>query len=173
MVRQFSSQSLERALRMCQVVLAIALVMMVVKLARPIESDGNSVSEVPAPDDAQFIDGSSDHESLKPLAWYEPLWTRDLRQPPIPPIEKPKPVATPKPVPMPTLPRLMGTFVEGETAWAHLLSPQVGVRVLQLNERIEDFEISAIEPGRVQLTWRDQTRWIEIKRPTNAIAQRP
>ncbi|HNO77029.1 MAG TPA: hypothetical protein PKN33_03130 [Phycisphaerae bacterium] len=74
---------------------------------------------------------------------------------------------------MPPLPKLMGTFVEGDNAWAHLMSREVGVRVLQLHAGIDEFTISAIEPGRVELSWRDQTRWLEIERPKNAIAQRP
>ncbi len=171
MVKPSTIKFILKMLRLAQVALLVGIAWTVVSTVRPNPVEVHDTAAEMIAEADEVIPNDVEQSTLKPLKWYEPLWNRDLRQPPIPPVTTPKPAATPKPIPMPRLPRLMGTFVEGDTAWAHLLSAEVGVRVLQLHQLIDDFKISAIEPGRVQLTWREQTRWLEIERPKSVIAQ--
>jgi len=100
---------------------------------------------------------------LKPVDWYAPIWQRDLRQPPIPP-KLDKKANTPQ-APPPSLPRLLGTFVEPDTCWAHFLTSDGRMRVCKVNETIGTFRVVAVEPGRAQLALGADLHWVDVPRP--------
>lgn len=92
------------------------------------------------------------------LAWYAPLWERDLKQPPIPPVAPP-PVAPSAPI---QLPILLATLVESQGRYAHFQGRSGLAEMKGLNETIDRFKVRAIEPGRVQLEGDSGLVWVQI-----------
>lgn len=95
------------------------------------------------------------------LAWYAPLWQRDLRQPPIPPVQD----GAPKPAPSRPMPSVLATFVDHDRPLAHLIGQAGKPELLSLNDTLDGFTLVAIEPGRVQLESGSERRWVEMPKP--------
>lgn len=112
-------------------------------------------------------------DDLPPLEWYQPLWTRDLRQPPIERVASATPAPTPAPKPPPRLPCLQGTFVEGNRAWAHLITPDGSRCVLKMSESLEGYVLVAVEPRRAELQYGNRSYWIEMPREDSIIQETP
>lgn len=113
-------------------------------------------------DNESMVSSKSEHE----LAWYSPLWTRNLKEPPIP---KEIPQSAPTPEPPRNLPVLLATLVESEGRYAHFASPSGNPRLRSVDELIDDYRVLAIEPGRVQLQRSNKLVWVEI--PKTASGQ--
>jgi hypothetical protein len=94
------------------------------------------------------------------LAWYAPLWQRDLKQPPIPRAVEEQPAAR-EPDPGP-LPALVATLIEPNARFAHLRDQSGKAQLKGLGDAIDRFRIKAIEPGRVQLQDGDRLVWVQI-----------
>lgn len=92
------------------------------------------------------------------LAWYAPLWERDLKQPPIPPAAPPQ-AAPSAPI---QLPVLLATLVEPQGRYAHFQGRSGAAEMKGLNETIDRFKVRAIEPGRVQLESDAGLVWVQI-----------
>lgn len=95
------------------------------------------------------------------LAWYAPLWQRDLKQPPIPrkaakPTERPRESGP--------LPRLLATLVEPHARYAHLVDRSGKMQLKGIDEVIHQYRVRAIEPGRVQLQDGERLVWVEIQK---------
>lgn len=112
--------------------------------------------ELPAPTTSQ-----QPAPVVRELAWYAPLWERDLAQPPIPPSAPPP---TPPPPEGPK-PALIATFVEANRGYAHLIGLDGQPRLLGLNDSIDGFLLAHVEPGRARLTRGDQEVWVEMPKP--------
>jgi hypothetical protein len=93
------------------------------------------------------------------LAWYAPLWERDLKQSPIPPVLEPQKATPVESVPLPIL---LATLVEPHGRYAHFQSRSGKPEMKGLHETIDRFRIQAIEPGRVQLQDHDALVWVAI-----------
>jgi hypothetical protein len=93
------------------------------------------------------------------LAWYAPLWERDLRQPPIPPVADPRKEPPVESIPLPIL---LATLVEPQGRYAHFQGRSGKPEMKGLHETIDRFRIQAIEPGRVQLQDQDALVWVAI-----------
>lgn len=102
---------------------------------------------------------------VRELAWYAPLWERDLAQPPIP---LPAPAPTPPPPEGPK-PALIATFVEANRGYAHLIGRDGQPRLLGLNDQIDGFLLAEVEPGRALLTRGDQEVWVEMPKPRGEV----
>lgn len=98
-------------------------------------------------------------EAGRELAWYAPLWERDLRQPPIPPAPVPEPTA---PVVPSEAPRLVATFVDERQRFAHLIDRDGKLLFKEINDEVAGYRVAAIEPGRVELEAGTRTMWIEV-----------
>jgi hypothetical protein len=98
-------------------------------------------------------------ETRRELAWYAPLWERDLRQPPIPPAPAPEPT---QPVTPSEAPRLVATFVDERSRFAHLMDRDGKLLFKEINDEIGGYRVAAIEPGRVELATGTRTLWIEV-----------
>ncbi len=93
------------------------------------------------------------------LAWYAPLWERDLAQPMVdPPFQQP----AQQPQPTSPLPHLVATLVDAEFRYAHLADRQGAVRLLEQDETIDGYRVTAIETDRVQLQRGDALVWVEV-----------
>lgn len=95
------------------------------------------------------------------LAWYAPLWERDLKQPPVPPAEDVKPA----PAPARSAPSVLATFVQREQSYAHLVGHAGKAEMLTVDDALDDYRVVAIEPGRVQLERGGQRFWVEMPKP--------
>lgn len=95
------------------------------------------------------------------LAWYAPLWERDLKQPPFPPMEEAKPAPTPT---RPT-PSVLATFVQREESYAHLIGQAGKAHLLAVDDSLDGYRLVAIEPGRVQLELGGDRFWVEMPQP--------
>ncbi len=95
------------------------------------------------------------------LAWYAPLWERDLKQPPVPPAEDVKPA----PTPTRSAPSVLATFVQNEQSYAHLVGQAGKAEMLTVDDALDGYRLVAIEPGRVQLERGGQRFWVEMPRP--------
>ena len=87
-----------------------------------------------------------------PLAWYAPIWQRDLRQSPVDPAPKatpPKPKRKPKPEPVRVT--LLGTIVERDQRYGVFRNEQGHIVVKRLQEEIDQFTIVRIDRGRAEL----------------------
>ncbi len=91
------------------------------------------------------------------LAWYAPIWERDLKQPlvPPPPDQAPPPETTDAPV-------LLATLVDAQGRFAHFAGPGGRPELRGLDEGIGGFVVRSIEPGRVQLAQGDRLVWVEL-----------
>lgn len=99
-------------------------------------------------------------KTTRDLAWYAPLWERDLKQPPVPSVvADPEPESRREPGPVPTL---LATLVESQARYAHLIGRSGKVQLKGIDETIDQFRVQAIEPGRVQLQDGSGVLWIEI-----------
>lgn len=96
------------------------------------------------------------------LAWYSPLWTRNLKESPIPEIGA---TASTTPEPPRNLPVLLATLVEPQGCFAHFASANGVPRLRGLQESIDNYVVKDIQPGRVQLQVGDATVWVELPRP--------
>ncbi len=157
MVSQRRIQALRTGLKLLRGLLLIALPIMVAGIWLT----------VPQPPDlsAPILEGAhreTPEQTARDLAWYAPLWERDLKQPPIPP-----PVSEPQERSVDTgpLPTLLATLIEPEGRYAHFAGPSGRARLKSVDETIDRFRVRAIEPGRVQLEDNGQIIWVEIPRP--------
>ncbi len=115
---------------------------------------GDTVETTPTVANAQ-----TSHE----LAWYAPLWQRDLKQPPVPPVvtvktKKPEPPKGP-------VPTLEATLVDSQGRFAHLRDRSGRLRLRGIGDSIDRFVVRAIEPGRVQLEREDRLVWVDLPHP--------
>lgn len=99
---------------------------------------------------------------LLDLEAYRPLWQRDLRQPPIPP--EPKPAELPQRPPPPELPRLVGTFIDAETAYGNFETRDGRLRVRSVEDEVAGYRVVAIEQRRAKLVLGAKEYWIELPR---------
>ena len=75
------------------------------------------------------------------LAWYAPLWERDLAQPMVdPPLQQP----TQQPQPTSPLPHLVATLVDAEFRYAHLADRKGALRLLECDETTDGYGVTAI-----------------------------
>ena len=96
-----------------------------------------------------------------PLAWYAPLWQRDLRQPPVPPAaRKPTRRRTPKPEPLRLT--LLGTVIELDARYAVFRNGQGRMVVKRIRERIDEFTIARIDRGLAELTRGPRTVIVKV-----------
>ena len=87
-----------------------------------------------------------------PLAWYAPIWQRDLRQPPVDPAPKAAPPKRkPKPKPEPVRVTLLGTIVERDQRYGVFRNEQGHIVVKRLRDEIDRFTIARIDRGRAEL----------------------
>ncbi len=148
---------LNSALRLVQLgLLGVVIVSVYRALARP-------APQVPKPVSTRAAEPAvTDVPDSRPLAGYAPIWQRDLRQPPIPPVVQAD--APPPETPPPPLPRLLGTFVEPQERWAYFLTLDGHTRTYQTDESVNGYRIVAIEPGRAQLAAAGQVHWVTLPR---------
>lgn len=150
-----------------RIVVARKVIRLVLVVALPISLVlvmAGKVADVPSPAPTRISAGSTfsppktDHE----LAWYAPLWKRDLKQPPIP---RKVVESTKEAVPSGPLPTLLATFVEPSARYAHLIGHDGKAEMKKINDSIDRFVVLAIEPGRVQLQSGDGVVWVEMPEP--------
>ena len=154
----------DRQLRLLEVTLKCVRVLLV--LALPTTAAALAWTTPTAPDLAapevqssvEEVEENREHA----LAWYAPLWERDLKQPPIPPAAPTEPEAAP--ASSGPVPRLLATLVEPAGSCAHLIGRQGAVELKAVGDLIDGFRVTAIEPGRVQLDDGKRTIWIEVPR---------
>lgn len=115
-------------------------------------------SPTPAMDVPTPIVSETVAEVAHDLAWYAPLWERDLKQPPIPPVVQ-RPTTPSTPV---QLPVLLATLVEPHGRYAHFQGRTGAAEMKGLDETIDRFKVRAIEPGRVQLEGDSGLVWVQI-----------
>ncbi len=113
--------------------------------------------------DAPMIERSTEPigaQETHALAWYAPLWERDLKQPPIPPLEpkkEPNPAESAGPVPT-----LLATCVNSGESYAHLVDRRGRVVFKTVDESVDHFRLVEIEPGRVRLVDGARDVWLEM-----------
>ncbi|MCC7291865.1 MAG: hypothetical protein IT449_07380 [Phycisphaerales bacterium] len=95
------------------------------------------------------------------LAWYAPLWERDLKQPPVPVVEEAKPA----PARARSAPSVLATFVHSDASYAHLIGQAGKAELLVVDDSLDGYRLVAIEPGRVQLERGHERFWIEMPKP--------
>lgn len=83
------------------------------------------------------------------LSWYAPLWQRDLKQLPVP--QKKADQSTPRNVASPPVPQLLATFVDARASYAHFKDHNGQVQLRGIDEVIDRYRVSSIEPGKVRL----------------------
>lgn len=93
------------------------------------------------------------------LAWYTPLWERDLKQPPVPP-QAPPAAAMPES----GLPTLLATCVSPQAHLVHFIDSGGKIRMRSAGQRIEGYVILTIEAGRVELQRGEQRVWLDVPR---------
>jgi hypothetical protein len=129
-------------------------------------SDTVEVSQVPNletdPANAQ-VPPATPENMIYGLSFYQPLWQRDLRQPPIPP-SPPAPLEAPPPPPPLELPRLVGTFVEAGAAYGHFEMRDGRTRIQSLDSKLEGYDVAAIQDGKAKLTHGSNEYWLEVPR---------
>lgn len=154
----------DRQLKLLQIALKCARALLV--LALPATALALAWAAPPAPDltapEVEKPVEEARENAPRDLAWYAPLWERDLKQPPIPPATpaEPEEPATPSG----PIPQLLATLVEPAGNYAHLVGRQGTVELKAVGDHIDGFRITAIEPGRVQLEDGERTVWIEVPR---------
>lgn len=90
------------------------------------------------------------------LADLAPLWERDLNQQLFERPSRPEPKVQPAPPPKPVaLPQLLATFVERDRRWGLFVTLEGKARVHPAGQRVDGFQIVAIEQGSARLR-RDQ-----------------
>ena len=153
------SSVIRAVLLVLRALLALALpataLAMVATYPRPPVTDARAADQTGEP--------AGEEEPNRALSWYSPLWERDLKQPPIPPvIQQAKPQA---PQPTGPAPVLIATFVEDGRQYTQLASPNGTTHMLEVGEEIDGLRVSRIEPGRVQLEDGSRRFWIELPQP--------
>lgn len=93
------------------------------------------------------------------LAWYAPIWERDLKQIPIPQPEPQVIESRPNPGPLPSL---LATLVQPSGSYAHFAGPDGRAELKGLNEGVGACVLRRIEPFRVELTCGERSVWIEL-----------
>ena len=153
---------LRRSLTLLRAMLvaAIPLWLMICLFRSPSISRTNDLSALVSPSASGVSSPSSEHD----LAWYSPLWTRNLKEPPLPK-DVPQPAVTPEPPK--NLPVLLATLVETQGRYAHFASPSGPPRLRGVDEVIDDYRVLEIEPGRVKLQRSNQLVWVEIPKSMN------
>ena len=99
----------------------------------------------------------------KPLSWYAPVWTRDLRQPPFEPrpikeVVKPKKPAPPAP---PSV-RLLGTVVEANKRFGLFVDSKNKLLVCRPNDTIDGYMVMAIERGKAEIKNQQRSAWLKM-----------
>lgn len=165
MVASFRSSSIDAALRVGQVVLVLAVCAVGYRaVTRP------AIPAATPPETVTASVASATVAESRPLEWYSVTWQRDLRQPPIPPnVETTE--ADRQALP-PSLPRLLGTFIEADQCWAHFVRPDGRTRVCRVEATIGEFRVVAVETGRAQLAYGEERYWVEVPRP-DTLGVRP
>ena len=155
MVTSRQIRFLSRALVVVQVACLAAIPAVLWKLVRvaPLAVDAS----LPAPGAAEDVPAGIEKHAL---AWYAPLWERDLKQPPIPPAPASVTPAAPR-----AAPSVLATFVSREQPYAHLIGQAGKAELLTLDDVLDGFRLVAIEPGRVQLESGRERVWIEMPKP--------
>lgn len=113
--------------------------------------NAESVANNPAPDATTL--------PKTELAWYAPLWQRDLAQPMVDP---PAEVTTQPSRPTGPVPRLVATLIDSDSRYAHLSGQRGDVQLLEQNSVIDGYRIAAIESDRVQLQRGESAIWVEV-----------
>lgn len=157
MVRLVSMSALCRALLVARFLLLAAIAATIVLIfamrGEPIDSELQQDSREPVSN--QPVEKTE----LPPLAWFAPIWQRDLHQDLFP--QKPQPVpvqakpASPPPV-------LLATMVEPHHRLAHFAGRDGRLQLLGIDDVVADYRIVAIEPGRVQLISGAASLWVEV-----------
>ena len=137
-----------RGLLMSAIPIPIVLVWLYIPQAPTLEAAPTQASPVPP----------SEPES-ESLADYAPLWQRDLKQPPVP---RPKGEQPAGPPPSAPLPRLVATFIETGRGYAHLIDNFGHGRFTAVGDKVDEFQVMAIEQSRVQLQSGDRIEWISL-----------
>ncbi len=110
-------------------------------------------------DTTPFASQPNTEPAARDLAWYAPLWQRDLKQPPIPPaprrVSKPSKERDPLPV-------LLATLVQNDSCFAHFRNRRGEAQLRAVSELIDTYEVLAIEAGRVQLRRGEDLVWVEL-----------
>lgn len=98
-----------------------------------------------------------------PLAWYAPIWQRDLRQPPVDPAPKAAPRKRKRmPKPEPVRVTLLGTIVERDQRFGVFRNEQGVIVVKRLQDEIDQFTIARIDRGRAELVRGSRTVRITV-----------
>ena len=157
MVARRKVQLITTGLLLARAALIIALPVLAIRLWPTVPDPS-----LGAPSDAPAIAPSTGHvQTNHDLAWYAPLWERDLKQPPIPPTTAPSAQPEVADGPVPTL---LATCVEQNARYAHLRFTDGRVRMTRVGDSVGRFRIAAIEQGRVRLIDGESGLWIEIPR---------
>ena len=140
-------------LKMLRVFLIAAIPLTAVSFLLHRPPPPNLTVEIEAPK----VESASSVAVSHDLAWYAPLWERDLKQPAI---------SKQGPAPAPTVegpvPTLLATLVEPDGRFAHLVGRSGNPQMKTIDESIDQFRVRAIEPGRVQLQTGERQVWVEI-----------
>lgn len=99
-------------------------------------------------------------QDLHDLAWYAPLWQRDLRQPLY---DDPTPVTEPAP-PAP-LPELLGTFAEADQTFGHFKTAEGKTFIRSAPGMVGEYKVLIVEAGRARLKNGESTYWVETPKP--------
>lgn len=159
MVSRRLKRHLVTLLWLINAVLGVGVIWLAIPSSPGQSIDLPTVASIHADSEAPVLTGPQ----LLELSNYRPLWERDLRQPPIPP--EPKPAVAPTRPPPQELPRLVGTFIDAETAYGHFETRDGRLRVRSLEDDLEGYQVAAVEQGRAKLTLGAKEYWIEVPRP--------
>lgn len=154
----------DRQLRLLEVTLKCGRALLVLALpatALALVWTAPAAPDLTAPETQTSVE-EAEEDQAHALAWYAPLWERELKQPPIPPVVSAEPEDTP--VPSGPVPRLLATLVEPAGSYAHLIGRKGAVELKAVGDLVDGFRVTAIEPGRVQLDDGKRTIWIEVLR---------
>ncbi len=146
-------------MRLVRWLLAGGAVVLIVLIFRPAATSDVASTMPPT---AEQVPAVPD-EPLRELAWFAPLWHRDLQQELFPPsqaAQESEPPPPPKPLPV-----LLGTFIEADRQFAHLRNNAGRIQVLTVGDDVDGYAISAIERGSVMLLRGAATYRLELQQP--------